>query len=634
MAQSTLQQLIGQLGDFWEWAQDALSDKQARRAVVADLGGDPSAAEKEVTFPPAGLASVNKYRDAAEPDREALISAVTDIRKMIEALRPLVEAIRAGEGYMALDEATRALLDLLAMNYVRLRYPRLYFIMQALNFGEEATSVYGNGQNAYGRFWSAIKKLFGFVFSPRSAWNDIDLDNGTDARQLSDYFLMLTAIVLAVGNRREVDDFMYGWDVIPRDGDGGPSVVERVLARMLTVKLAEKDESEEVVLDRSITASVAFVPKTEKEEKEIKEGEIIKGGKGIFLALGGGYEVDAEISKLWSVIFKLDTKSAVSLLLRQGEDKFQFSAPGDSTGFEAALAFEGKPERDSHGRVNKHSIDLSIKGTGLHFGLVRFEATLNNKAAQLKATFRESDFAIAPNTFDGFLGKLLPSDGLRVPFDFAVGLASDRGFFLEGQLPFSNITKPALAQRLPNATLPPLPPLPVADDASPGVTIRFPNVTSLGPLTIQDFELGISTDGEGDDRAYVVGANSTLSAKLGPVFVRVEQIGVVLALKFPERMTDANLGLFDFSIGPRLPRGIAVAIDAKGIVTGGGFLRFDPDRTQIAGALELTIKSIGVKAIGVLSTRMPDGSPGWSLLLLIYSQFPQFNCHGVSPSMG
>ena len=54
---------------------------------------------------------------------------------------------------------------------------------------------------------------------------------------------------------------------------------------------------------------------------------------------------------------------------------------------------------------------------------------------------------------------------------------------------------------------------------------------------------------------------------------------------------------------------------------GAAYLFIDTARGEYAGALELSFNGIGVKAIAILSTKMPDGSKGWSLLLLVYSQF-------------
>jgi len=59
-----------------------------------------------------------------------------------------------------------------------------------------------------------------------------------------------------------------------------------------------------------------------------------------------------------------------------------------------------------------------------------------------------------------------------------------------------------------------------------------------------------------------------------------------------------------------------------GVVKGGGFLRFNPDKEEYDGILELNLNSIiSVKAIGLITTRMPDGSKGFSLLLIITAEF-------------
>jgi hypothetical protein len=55
------------------------------------------------------------------------------------------------------------------------------------------------------------------------------------------------------------------------------------------------------------------------------------------------------------------------------------------------------------------------------------------------------------------------------------------------------------------------------------------------------------------------------------------------------------------------------------VVKGGGFLLFDPDRGEYGGVLDLKLMQIGVKAIGLLSTKNPGG---WSLLLIITAQLP------------
>ena len=79
-------------------------------------------------------------------------------------------------------------------------------------------------------------------------------------------------------------------------------------------------------------------------------------------------------------------------------------------------------------------------------------------------------------------------------------------------------------------------------------------------------------------------------------------------------------GAMDFWDAPELgfksPTGIGIAIDAE-VVRGGGYLFFDKDKGQYGGVLDLDIKGLcTVKAIGLLATRMPDGSRGFSFLAI------------------
>ena len=58
------------------------------------------------------------------------------------------------------------------------------------------------------------------------------------------------------------------------------------------------------------------------------------------------------------------------------------------------------------------------------------------------------------------------------------------------------------------------------------------------------------------------------------------------------------------------------------MVKGGGYLYIDPERGEYAGALELAFAEfLALKAIGIITTRMPDGSEGFSLLIVITAEF-------------
>src|SRR5262249_11167878 len=68
------------------------------------------------------------------------------------------------------------------------------------------------------------------------------------------------------------------------------------------------------------------------------------------------------------------------------------------------------------------------------------------------------------------------------------------------------------------------------------------------------------------------------------------------------------------------PSGLGLSIGG-GPVSGGGFLFFDPALAQYAGAVQLEFSGIAVKAVGVLTTRLPGGVDGFSLLVIVSAEF-------------
>ncbi len=140
---------------------------------------------------------------------------------------------------------------------------------------------------------------------------------------------------------------------------------------------------------------------------------------------------------------------------------------------------------------------------------------------------------------------------------------------------------------------------------------------NLGIARIDRFDLGFvaKISNSGPPNAQLSGAIS-LSAAIGPVAFSVDSIGTQLVLNF----TDGNAGPFDIDFGFKPPTGLGIVVSA-GIVTGGGFISFDPANSRYAGALQLQIGDISVKAIGILETKLPGGASGYSFLILIDATF-------------
>jgi hypothetical protein len=84
---------------------------------------------------------------------------------------------------------------------------------------------------------------------------------------------------------------------------------------------------------------------------------------------------------------------------------------------------------------------------------------------------------------------------------------------------------------------------------------------------------------------------------------------------------DGNLGPLDLDVGFLRPRGIGLEIDA-GVVTGGGYLHHDADKGEYAGTVELSVAGgLSLNAVGIITTKAPDGSGGWSLLIIVSTEF-------------
>src|SRR5207247_6487 len=101
-----------------------------------------------------------------------------------------------------------------------------------------------------------------------------------------------------------------------------------------------------------------------------------------------------------------------------------------------------------------------------------------------------------------------------------------------------------------------------------------------------------------------------------------------------------SLGAFDLGFGFRPPSGLGFVVDA-GPVVGGGYVFFDPKEEEYAGILQLEFSgTFALKAIGLLTTKLPDGRKGFSMMLIITAEFSPiqlsygFTLNGVGGALG
>lgn len=193
------------------------------------------------------------------------------------------------------------------------------------------------------------------------------------------------------------------------------------------------------------------------------------------------------------------------------------------------------------------------------------------------------EFRFDPSESDGFIAKLVPEDGMGFGTDLTLGISYRDGVYFRGT---SNLE------------------------------ISVPAHVRLGPIEVVSLTIGaIPKDG-----TLPISLGATLKGDLGPIKAVVEDIGLTATFAFPPDH-GGNLGPIDLQLGFKPPRGIGLAVDAK-VVRGGGYVFLDRDRGEYAGVLELTIADfLSIKAIGLITTKLPDGSKGFSLLIVMSVEF-------------
>ena len=110
------------------------------------------------------------------------------------------------------------------------------------------------------------------------------------------------------------------------------------------------------------------------------------------------------------------------------------------------------------------------------------------------------------------------------------------------------------------------------------------------------------------------------SLNIGPLVATAGGLGISTEL---DRVygSRGTIGPFDVSASFVPPSEIGLSVKTKA-VTGGGYLWLDPDSGNYSGAIELSFKDkFDLKAIGILSTKLPDGQKGFSLLIIVTAKF-------------
>lgn len=292
----------------------------------------------------------------------------------------------------------------------------------------------------------------------------------------------------------------------------------------------------------------------------------------------------------WAFDFASDVAVPVEAVLTVSPDgTFVLTPPGaEEISGELSVTF-----RTKNNGAEKFVLIGEAEKSRLEFEEFRvpgtLEVTWNPGTGEAGADFsvgaevRGGQLVIDLSGSDGFIGTLMAAVRIAAEFEFAFGYSTETGFYFRG---------------------------------SSGLEIQLPIHIDLSVVELTSLTLGIGLRPEG----IPVSLGADIKANLGPLQAIVENMGLTALFAFADD-NDGNLGPVDLGFAFKPPNGVGLSIDAA-VVKGGGYLFFDFDKEEYAGILELAIAEIvTVKAIGLITTRLPDGSSGFSLLIIISVEF-------------
>ncbi len=295
------------------------------------------------------------------------------------------------------------------------------------------------------------------------------------------------------------------------------------------------------------------------------------------------FPLDAHLA--FTVRSGVDLEGGVAIRLRPNEPIDIVTGFENGTGSSATGLVSGRIEyRDPE--LTPWTIVGSASGTRIEavsvagVGALRLDAAAPELSLELELL--GGRIVIAPGEGDSFLRHILPPDGVAAPFDLAVGLSTTRGLYFRG---------------------------------SGGLAVTLPVHATLGPLSFDSITLGLRVDGG----TLRIDAGANLGVELGPVTAVAQGVGVEATVAFPG--SGGNLGPFNLDVGFKFPDGVGLQIDGGGF-KGGGLIARDPAHGRYTGIVEVALKNtLALTGVGILDTKLPDGTDGYSLFVAIGAQF-------------
>lgn len=606
-SQDFFQQILKLFYDIIKPGLDIFSDDQARNELLGSLGLPPTGAPN---IPIGGSLEeyVNKADDEVQPFK--LAGAIADMTAIVMAIEGIVQAAIAasdGEEERTANEIVTAILNLLTLEYLRRRKPAVHSVISLLNALDTKMAAAGGSSNFI------VDDIGGFLKSLGRGLEDDESANAlSDSLFLGiagglfllDHFLRKGGIdELTIGSN-------YGYEGV---GSSTTPIADRISNRTFTYGVEAKIPGgiplklyNTLLFAPKSHGGVAFVTKLlgkstgtfniDPEKKHSIGYEAT--GDGLF-RIGTTPEAKGGPANKFIVFYSYNTPKPTKIaLLDKPVIKFAFGT--------AKLGVMVQPD------------DLLVKGIlNIHY-------------------------QVGKGGLSGFPFDLIPD--LDDKFPLGIGYSLKNGFIVDGNGNIG-IDEPKKSTPAPGGDAPS-----GGDSAAGGdslaasggdssgasggdaepmakilgtllnaLNMRLPIHKNLGDIIGLEV-LTIKVNVSEDMNTIELEVSLDFWIKFGPpVTLTINRLGLNLQAK----KLEGNGGVFGYDLVPAIkwPTGAGIRINA-GVVTGGGFLYLDPDKGEYFGALELSFQNLfDLKAVGIINTKMPDGSEGFSLLIIITAEF-------------
>lgn len=571
MDSGTLQTIARHLVLALEPLKTGVADLAGFRTLLYRLGWDVKSLPPEYTALAArvdqALSALENLGDNPTPDQ--IYSLLGQVKDLYNALQHINTAPDGVDPTQFLGEVAQSLFDLLLADYLNAAFPSLHSALLMLDiltqrFLPETATRPGVLLTRFQ--WDQIPKILsdpGSVPTLVYGWGTNELNFHRLAGHLLEIFVALDWPAYIGRVEKELSEGLKD----------SPTDVRTSIDWGFKLPLLEANLAGENV---EIGLALLELPPQGAKTAGLILQPLLPSTIGTSFDLADDFKVELRAGT--------NIATTLGLLIRPGEVSVKFPLqPGTAlpdAGFGVTLHYAPPAPAVLLGTPGQSR--LEVKGAATTFTI-----DIHNGELELKfeAAPQDLKLVIVPGDLDGFLGQLLGNGERAMPIELGLRWSNKAGFSFLGGAGFEFSVSPHL---------------------------------TLGPLRIDELTFALkSTMGGAQAPNLTVDIGAAIGGNLGPVAFSVDGIGLKLALAFGS----GNAGPFDVRYGFKPPQGIGLEIGGGGF-SGGGFAKFDSDKGEYSGGLDLVFQdTIAIKALAILTTRMPDGSKGFSLLIIIDAEF-------------